>query len=96
MARHTAVDLSQVFGTPPRRPEQDRLPAEELERLRDELEQVHVCLLRGEAADRKNAKLRSMYEPYVHALSEYLMLPLPSWLPEEGAQDDWRSTAWEV
>jgi hypothetical protein len=96
MARHAAVDLSQIFGTPPRTPEPERLPADDLARLRFELARVGVCLRQGPEADRKLAKLRSMYEPYVYALSQYLLLPLPGWLAQEDARDDWKVTAWEI
>lgn len=95
MARHAAVDLSQVFGTHPHAPDSDRLPPADLTRMRAELAQVGVQLNEGEAVDRKIAKMRSMYEPYVNALSEYLLLPLPAWMPSEDARDAWRTTAWE-
>jgi hypothetical protein len=37
--------------------------------------------------------MRTMYEPYVHALTVYLMMPLPDWVPPEGARDNWQGTA---
>src|SRR5690348_3533756 len=64
IARHAVVDLSQVFGTPPRALPQDRLPAEDLLRIRDTLAQHGLKLYDGEAADRRLTELRSMYEPY--------------------------------
>jgi hypothetical protein len=33
-----------------------------------------------------------MYEPYVQALSEFLLMPLPAWVPPAGAKDNWQAT----
>ena len=93
MARHTAVDLSQVFNTDPfATPASDRLSSEDLALL-------GRVLGRGQdAPDEREVKrltdLRAMYEPYVAALSRRLLMPLPLWLPSE-RQDDWQTTAWE-
>jgi hypothetical protein len=38
--------------------------------------------------------LRQMYEPFVSALAEWLLMPLPPWLPTPGARDVWKVTAW--
>ena len=40
------------------------------------------------------AHLLQMYEPYVSALADRLLMPLPSWLPPPGATDVWKTTAW--
>jgi len=95
IARHAVVDLSQVFGTPPRALPQDRLPAADLTRIRDILAQHGLKLHDGEAADRRLAELRAMYEPYIFALASYLMQPLPGWIPQaKGKKDNWQTTAW--
>ena len=36
-----------------------------------------------------------MYESYVHALSEYLYMPLPPWFRATVALDSWQTSAWE-
>ena len=95
IARHAVVDLSQVFGTPPRALPQDRLPAADLTRIRDILAQHGLKLQDGEAADRRLTELRGMYEPYIFALASYLMQPLPGWIPQaKGKKDNWQTTAW--
>jgi Ion channel len=95
IARHAVVDLSQVFGTPPRALPQDRLPAADLVRIRDILAQHGLKLHDGEAADRRLTELRAMYEPYIFALASYLMQPLPGWIPQaKGKKDNWQTTAW--
>jgi len=94
IARHAVVDLSQVFKTPPQSLPADRLPAADLRHIRDTLAQHGLKLLDGEAADAKLATLRAMYEPYIYALSSYLMLPLPPWIPQNTRKDNWQTTAW--
>lgn len=94
IARHAVVDLSQVFGTAPAPLPVDRLPAEELRRLRDALAQHGMKLLDGEDADRRLQELRRMYEPYIHALAAYLYQSLPPWIPHTKGKDNWQTTAW--
>ena len=94
IARHAAVDLSQVFKTPPRALPHDRLPAEDLRRIRDILAQHGVKLQDGPEADRRLNDLRSMYEPYLYALAEYLNQSLPPWIPAKKGKDNWQTTAW--
>ncbi|HKF26505.1 MAG TPA: potassium channel family protein [Candidatus Acidoferrum sp.] len=94
IARHAAVDLSQVFGTSPRSVPQDRLPAAELLRIRDVLAQHGLKLRDGETADARLRELRSMYEPYVFALASYLNHTLPPWIPAKKGKDNWQTTAW--
>lgn len=93
IARHAVVDLSQVLGRSPNFEQVDRLTAEELDRLRTVLAEAGVQLRRGEEADERLAELRSMYEPYLHALSDLLMMPLPAWI-REGRPDNWQTSSW--
>jgi hypothetical protein len=94
IARHAVVDLSQVFGTAPRSLPHDRLPAEDLRRIRDILAQHGLKLHEGIDADRRLADLRGMYEPYIHALAVYLNQSLPPWIPQKKGKDNWQTTAW--
>ena len=94
IARHAVVDLSQVFGTEPRRLPHERLSASDLRHIRDILAQHGLKLHDGEEADHKLNGLRSMYEPYIYALANYLHQPLPPWLPAKKAKDNWQTTAW--
>jgi hypothetical protein len=97
MARHAAVDLSQVFHRPPR-PDgtPGRLPEADLARLREMLAEAGLPadgVIAGELDGKAGelATLRGLYEPYVVGLSEYLLMPLPGWVPRPGALDDWRT-----
>src|SRR5262249_48727700 len=84
IARHAVVGLSVISNASPRDPDPDRLPPEELGRLRAALAAAGVPLQEGAATDEKLAKLRRLYEPYVYSLSERLLFPLPPWiLPAE-------------
>jgi len=94
IARHAAVDLSQVFKTQPRALPNDRLPQEDLRRVRDMLAQHGVKLLDGQESDGKLTEFRAMYEPYLYALAEYLNLALPPWIPAKKGKDNWQTTAW--
>lgn len=95
MARHVAVDLCQVLDTPPHLPATDRLPQEDLRRLRAILRVAGVLLATGDEADRRLTELRQSYEPYMAALADGLLLTLPRWLPVDGAKDNWQKTAWD-
>jgi hypothetical protein len=77
MGRHCAHDLCQVFLLRPATPAADRLPPAELERLRAQLEDCGMPLAAGAEAERRLAALRQEYEPYVQALRDYLLRPLP-------------------
>jgi hypothetical protein len=94
IARHAVVDLSQVFLTAPRPLPHDRLPAEELRRIRDVLAQHGLKLRDGPEADRRLADLRGMYEPYINALAVFLNQSLPPWIPQKKGKDNWQTTAW--
>jgi predicted membrane protein len=96
MARHAVVDLAQVFRVTPTGPEFDscRLLPGDLERIRAILAKNETHLQDGEEAEQKLAELRSMYEPYVCALSEMLLMSLPPWIVGEDAIDNWKTSAW--
>ena len=93
MARHTVIDLSQIFNTRPDPQSLDRLKP-------DDLERVHAALRAAgmepdDPAGQRLAHLWRMYEPYVGALSEYLLMTLPLWVATPSQKDNWQTTAWE-
>jgi hypothetical protein len=91
MARHAAVDLSNVFRLQAHAPVHDRLPPDEFRRLREALAAAGLVLSEGPEVDEKLRRLRRMYEPYMNALGDFLLMPLPSWVSPEGARDNWMS-----
>jgi hypothetical protein len=94
ICRHTVVDLAQLFNAPPRRTSADRLPPSELHRLRATLAQAGFQISDTEAAGKKLAELREMYEPYLEALSRFLYMELPPWILAKDISDNWRTSAW--
>lgn len=94
IARHAAVDLSQVFKTQPRALPHNRLPAEDLKRIRDMFAQHGMNVPGAEEMGERLAELRNMYEPYLFALAEYLGLSMPPWIPPAKGKDNWQTTAW--
>jgi hypothetical protein len=95
MARHAVVDLAQIFNASPQAPRDDRFPPEDMARLREVLAAANIALRDGADANQKLAELRQMYEPYVNSLANYLMMPLPPWIPARMTADNWRTSAWE-
>ncbi len=93
MARHAVVDLCAVFRLKPAPPAVDRLSPSEEKRLETFLAAVDVRLRADEASVAKFRALRAMYEPYVQALSSFLIMPLPEWAPPEGVSDSWHTMA---
>lgn len=79
MARHAVVDLARVLLTAPRPPQPERLTADDVAHLRDELAACGLRLAENPAALDRLSELREAYEPYVSALSARLALPLPPW-----------------
>ena len=93
MARHAVVDLCAVFHLKPTPPPVDRLPPSEEKRLETFVAAVGVRFRTDEASAAKFRALRAMYEPYVQALSSFLIMPLPEWVSPEGVKDTWHTMA---
>ena len=93
ISRHAIVDLAQVLNCPPRAPDGDRLPPGELLNLRKHLATSGLAKCRDED-DVKLSELRQMYEPYIAALSDRLMMPVAGWSIAAKPTDNWRTSAW--
>jgi len=95
MARHAAVDLTQVVNARYNPNIVDRLPDEQFEALRQMLAAAGLRLKTDEVAREKLSRLRSMYEPYVDSTARRLMLRLPLWRQPEKSRDDWQAGPWD-
>jgi hypothetical protein len=95
-ARHAAAELAQVFVSSPPASEPDRLPPSSLKALRNALAETGVTVREGLATDQKLWELRRMYEPYVQALSRYLLISLPPWFRVNVIPDSWQSSNWQA
>lgn len=89
MARHAAVDLTLIFNLRPLPAQVERLPGSELAQVREELRAGGWVLREAPDAEAKLRHLRGMYEPYMNALSQFLLMPLPAWRASRGARDNW-------
>jgi ion channel len=95
IARHAAVDLAQVVKAryDPETP--DRLPADELARLRQALAERGVRLREGVEAEQKLAQLRALYEPYAQGVARNLLITVPPWIHPEKGRDNWQAGPWD-
>jgi hypothetical protein len=96
MARHAVVDIAQVFKTAPLSPEAGcgRLDSDEFLRMRKILAENGILLPADEQTEKRLSELQDMYEPYVFALSEWLLMPMPPWILPPDSIDNWKTSAW--
>ncbi len=95
IARHAAVDLAQIFGTPPMNTRLNRLSPEDFARMRVALAEVGLTLQHEEDAEKRLYELRLIYEPFVYALADHMLLNLPPWISATRTVDDWQTSAWD-
>jgi hypothetical protein len=95
MARHAAVDLAQVVNARYDAGAPERLPEADFTALRGALLAAGLRLRSDEYGRDKLAKLRSMYEPYVHSTARNLMLALPPWRFASKSRDNWQAGPWD-
>ncbi len=89
MARHALVDLTQTLGLQPANNAADRLSADRYQRLYDQLCQSGVDVCRDSFSGERLREMRSLYEGYAEALSQYLFMPLPPWIADHPHKDNW-------
>jgi hypothetical protein len=89
MARHAAVDLTQVLHAESDTAA-DRLPDADLEELLRQLETAGLTLARSPEADRQLLNLRRSYDPYLNGLARALMMPTAPWWHRHAGRDNWR------
>jgi hypothetical protein len=89
MARLTVLEMSRVFETNPAT-SVDRLSRVDFETLAARLSVAGLAWNNPHDAERRLASLRATYEPFLEVLSNYLLLPLPGWLPDRTLRDDWQ------
>jgi hypothetical protein len=94
ICRHALVDVAQLFRLKPgTEHSQRRLPDGQYLALAVELCQAQLRLDRSPEAEKKLRELRSLYEGYAGALSEYLQMPIGGWLTSPHRKDNWRTVA---
>ncbi len=95
MARHAAVDLSQVIYAKYDPHVPTRLANADLQQMRKELAQRGVTLNDAPNTEEKLAQLRALYEPYVHSLARRLFMTVPPWRRHEYKKDNWQGGPWD-
>jgi ion channel len=94
MARHAAVDLSQIFRAAPREPAAPRSSDDGFRHFLDALRGSGIAVRDDAAAVAKFAELRAVYEPFVAALAYHFVLTLPPIVPGGPVVDNWQTSAW--
>ena len=95
MARHAMVDLAQVVNARYNPAAPDRLPVEELDRVRQSLAARGVKLREGPEFEEKLNNLRSLYESYAVAIAVNLSITLPPWIHPQKQKDNWQAGPWD-
>jgi hypothetical protein len=95
MARHAVVDLAQVVNARYDPGYSDRLPPEELARLREALAKRGIRLSDKPESETKLRHLRSLYEAYALGIGRNLLITLPPWIHSERKKDNWQSGPWD-
>jgi hypothetical protein len=91
IARHAAVDLTQVlYATPD--DDLDRLPDVELRQMLAQLEAAGLRLRASPDASATLSELRRLYEPFIAGIARSLLVPLPPWWRETPRADNWQTS----
>jgi ion channel len=93
ICRHAVADLAQIFYINSRMPEVNRLPPQDLPKVRRLVIDCGVTpSAELELGDEKLKELRVLYEPHLNGLSQLLLMPLPSWGVEAPVHQE--NTVW--
>jgi voltage-gated potassium channel Kch len=90
IARHAAVDLSQVIPAPAI--ESTRLRQISNESIIATVQQAGFRFTKGPGAAAQLQVYREMYEPFVAGLSSALAMDLPPWMRNTKYKDNWETT----
>jgi hypothetical protein len=95
IARHAVVDLAQVVHAryDPQAPE--RLSADDLNALREQLAGKGLRVRMTEEVVDKLTELRMLYEPYAQGIGRNLFIVLPPWVRHDQIRDNWRAGPWD-
>jgi hypothetical protein len=94
IARHAAVDMMLIFKIKPVELETDRLDSSGFEELKSLFTAAGITVFDPQNAELRLRELRKMYEPFVNALSQYFLLPLPEFVRHDVKADNWQTSAW--
>lgn len=95
VGRHAVGDLTNLFGIEPHQPPEPRMDDATEKMLWQTAHSTGLVHAPNPSANDRLRAIRSVYEPYLQALSEYLLMDLPPWAPAPDAADNWETTAWD-
>jgi Ion channel len=95
MLRHCLVELGRLLNQTPKSARPERLNTVDFDVMCEYLALSGVKCLRTPEAQSQLAQYRSMYEPYVAALSDYLLLSTPCWDPQGPVRENWKTSSFE-
>jgi len=95
IARHAAVDLAQIYRTPPVNPKLSRLSHDDFVKMHEALLEVGLELRHGDEAEKNLYDIRRSYEPFVNSIADHLLVSLPPWIQATKSVDDWQTSAWD-
>ena len=90
-ARLALLELSRIFELAPKTNAQERLPPSDFQELYEQLRKAGVEFSDPKEAEARLREFRATYEPFIMALSDYLLIPLPGWLPSDEL-DNWQNS----
>ena len=98
MARHALIDVGHVFHVERAAKEKeteglDRLPTETFGAMCEILGDLHMRLCGDPESMRRLSAIRMLYEPHAHALSNFLRMELPPWVPAPKKSDAWNAVS---
>ena len=90
IARHAAVDLSQILSAPPRT--SPRLASATADSIVAAFEKAGLTFPSPADTARRLEHYRALYEPYVAAIAHEVSMDLPSWTRDTPRRDNWEAT----
>ncbi|THD51243.1 potassium channel family protein [Phenylobacterium sp.] len=90
MARHVCLEMARSLGvSSSRATDCDRLSHQDFEALLQAFKEANLRWNGGAEAEQILSAIRATYEPVCVALGNYLLIPLPGWIPADNSPDHW-------
>jgi hypothetical protein len=90
MARHVVLELARSLSVPSAHAtEAPRLTQEDFEKLIAGLTEAKLRWNGGPESEQTLSAIRATYEPVCVALGNFLLIPLPGWIPSDNTPDHW-------